>query len=294
MQNLDSQCLEFSLQMRFQLRYRDPRLEFAKVATNITDAIIGEEDLKKYLWIPHIFFVNEKSANILGAQNNDILTSVHSDGTVIISSRIKLILYCSMNFRKFPFDRQRCKSTIGSWMLNASDVILHWEANSPITMGLDKILTEFSLVDTILEENVILSNSPGLQYGDFVGNYSALIFRIVLDRQTGYYLLDYYFPSMIIIFISWVSFWLQADQTAPRTLLGVTSMLTFITLSASQTRRLPKVSYIKASEIWFIVCTFFIFGSLIEFAFVNLLWRRKKHLEIGKVENSMTLQMNFS
>lgn len=61
-------------------------------------------------------------------------------------------------------------------------------------------------------------------------------------------------------------------------------MLTFITLSASQTRTLPKVSYIKASEIWSIACILFIFASLVEFAFVNLLWRRKRHLEIGKVK----------
>lgn len=60
-------------------------------------------------------------------------------------------------------------------------------------------------------------------------------------------------------------------------------MLTFITLSSSQTRTLPKVSYIKASEIWSIACTLFIFASLVEFAFVNLLWRRKRHLEVGKV-----------
>lgn len=36
-----------------------------------------------------------------------------------------------------------------------------------------------------------------------------------------------------------------------------------------------QVSYIKATEVWFIVCTAFIFGSLLEFAFVNTIWRRK-------------------
>lgn len=72
-------------------------------------------------------------------------------------------------------------------------------------------------------------------------------------------------------------------------------MLTFITLSATQTRTLPKVSYIKASEIWSIACTLFIFASLVEFAFVNLLWRRKKHLEIGNVRklNFQKFSNNF-
>lgn len=52
-------------------------------------------------------------------------------------------------------------------------------------------------------------------------------------------------------------------------------MLSFITLASSQAKTLPKVSYIKASEIWFLACTGFIFSALVEFAFVNTIWRRK-------------------
>lgn len=187
-----------------------------------------------------------------------------------------------MDFRKFPFDQQKCKAIIGSWIYNASNVMLHWEADSPLTLGPDKILSEYSVVSTSLVESEVDANAPGLQYGDFVGNYSSLEILLTLDRSFGYYLLEYYFPSVLLVAISWVSFWLQADQTAPRAMLGTTAMLTFITLSASQISTLPKVSYIKLSEIWFMICALFIFGSLIEFAFVNLLWRRKR---IMKMEN---------
>jgi hypothetical protein len=77
-------------------------------------------------------------------------------------------------------------------------------------------------------------------------------------------------------------------------MLGTTSMLTFITLASSQTRTLPKVSYIKASEIWFLGCTLFIFGSLVEFAFVNLLWRRRKDLELEKVTTTHILKQTLT
>ena len=60
MQNLDTRDLEFTLQMRFQIRYQDYRMIFNSVGSNRTQVIIGEEDLKKELWIPHVFFVNEK------------------------------------------------------------------------------------------------------------------------------------------------------------------------------------------------------------------------------------------
>jgi hypothetical protein len=199
-----------------------------------------------------------------------------------------------MDFQKFPFDQQTCKSTIGSWIHNMSDVRLHWESEMPFEMGPDKILSEYRILKTILEETELDATSKGLQYGDFIGTYSSLVFTITLDRSIGYYLLDYYFPSILLVAISWVSFWLQADQTPPRAMLGTTSMLAFITLSANQTRTLAKVSYIKASEIWFIGCALFIFGSLIEFAFVNLLWRRKKHLELEKVTTTNILKKTLT
>lgn len=99
---------------------------------------------------------------------------------------------------------------------------------------------------------------------------------------------------MMIVSISWVSFWLQADQSAPRIMLGTTTMLTFITLASAQGKTLPKVSYIKASEIWFLGCTALIFLSLVEFAFVNTIWRRKKNVELKKVNSKYILKSTLT
>lgn len=69
-------------------------------------------------------------------------------------------------------------------------------------------------------------------------------------------------------------------------------MLTFITLASAQGKTLPKVSYIKVSEVWFLGCCIFIFGSLVEFAFVNTIWRRKKNIELKKVRSLTSLALN--
>lgn len=56
LQNLEAHDLQFKIQALLQLRYVDPRLVFKEVAPNRTTSIMGEDDLRKDLWVPHLFF----------------------------------------------------------------------------------------------------------------------------------------------------------------------------------------------------------------------------------------------
>uniref|UniRef100_A0A2M4AD72 Putative neurotransmitter gated ion channel n=1 Tax=Anopheles triannulatus TaxID=58253 RepID=A0A2M4AD72_9DIPT len=174
-------------------------------------------------------------------------------------------------------------------MYNEDDLVLLWEHKSPVTLAPELHLTEYVLLEMFTNETVINADLSDLRHGAFAGNYSSLSFTVHLAREMGFYMMDYFIPSIMLVCISWVTFWLQADQSAPRITLGTSTMLTFITLASAQGKTLPKVSYIKASEIWFLGCTGFIFGSLVEFAFVNTIWRRKRNVEVKKVNTKHVL-----
>lgn len=60
LQNLDTHNLEYQMQLLLELRYHDPRLKFAVVAPTRTSPIKGEAYLREKIWVPHIFFQNEK------------------------------------------------------------------------------------------------------------------------------------------------------------------------------------------------------------------------------------------
>lgn len=177
---------------------------------------------------------NAKFNSYIGTSEKDILTSISPDGTVIVSTRIKATLYCWLNLKKFPFDEQHCSTVLESWMYNTSELVLHWEQKRPITYDAGLHLTEFLLQRSWSNETIINADLSDLRHGAFAGNYSSLSFTVHLTRVVGFYLMDYFLPSMLIVAISWVSFWLQADQAPPRITLGCSTMLTFITLASAQ------------------------------------------------------------
>lgn len=63
----------------------------------------------------------------------------------------------------------------------------------------------------------------------------------------GYYLIQMYIPSLLIVILSWVSFWINMDAAPARVGLGITTVLTMTTQSAGSRASLPKVS---AAACW--------------------------------------------
>lgn len=113
LQNQEAHDLQFQLHALVQMRYIDPRLKFSLLAPSHRAALVGT-DVRDLIWVPHLFLANEKSSSVLGTHDKDTLTSIASDGTVIVSERIEASLHCWMELSKFPFDSQECHAVFES------------------------------------------------------------------------------------------------------------------------------------------------------------------------------------
>ena len=143
------------------------------------------------------------------------------------------------------------------------------------------------------------------------GEYSCLSVDLVFKRQFSYYLITIYVPGCMLVIVSWVNFWLDPKAVPARVALGVTTLLTMSTQTASINSALPPVAYTKAIDVWQGVCVGFVFSALMEYALVNYALRgngrRKRKLSEAEVrrvagceededeeENCLVLECNGS
>lgn len=108
------------------------------------------------------------------------------------------------------------------------------------------------------------------------GQFSGLQVRFHLRRDIGFYMIQTYVPSVLVVILSWVSFWISTDAVPARISLGVLTVLTMTTQSTGIASSLPRVSYVKAIDVWMSTCLVFVFTALVEFAVVNVMSRKER------------------
>ena len=88
----------------------------------------------------------------------------------------------------------------------------------------------------------IISNRLLNHHFLFPGKFTCIEVKFHLERQMGYYLIQMYIPSLLIVILSWISFWINMDAAPARVGLGITTVLTMTTQSSGSRASLPKVS----------------------------------------------------
>ena len=124
-----------------------------------------------------------------------------------------------MDLRHFPMDSQLCNIEIESFGYTMSDIRYVWHVG-PTSVG---VSTEVSLPQFKVVGYKQRANEISLS----TGNYSRLACDILFVRSMGYYMIQIYIPSSLIVVISWVSFWLNRNAAPARVYLGITTVSYF-------------------------------------------------------------------
>ncbi|KAH7727426.1 Protein LGC-35 a [Aphelenchoides avenae] len=257
--------MDYALELFYRESWRDSRLEYNREWFNNKSELALHESYTNMLWHPDTFMPNaiaSKNPRKTSISHRSLLR-LQADGQVLYSRRISVVAECPMDLTLFPFDSQVCKLGIESYGYTADQVQYIWSRGQREALKLHK----FRLPDFRVKEAFVTSKLENYA----TGNYSRLYICFVFTRSAGFCFLQLIIPSTAVVITSWVSLWME-NETQFADMISIILTITFLLFSYNEV--MPRVSYLKALDIWLAVCFMVVFLSLIKLAVLKYMRQR--------------------
>uniref|UniRef100_T1E1T2 Gamma-aminobutyric acid receptor subunit beta n=1 Tax=Cupiennius salei TaxID=6928 RepID=T1E1T2_CUPSA len=253
--DLDDVKMVYTAQLTFRQKWQDDRLKYEKQGLEFVTLTSADR-----MWIPDLFFSNEMRGHFHKILTPNNLVRIYPDGHVLYSTRVSLELFCPMNLKNYPMDKQECDIKAASYGYTTNDIVFEWKPMDPVQLAKKLYLPKFSLNDFRADYCTSKTNT---------GEYSCVVLKLHFSREFTFYLLQAFMPTMSLVILSWITFWLHPRSVATRLGIWIGVLLSLIIVTTSVAESGPRVSYIKAIDVWMGTCICFIFCVLIEMGLVN-------------------------
>ncbi|XP_028408037.1 glycine receptor subunit alpha-4-like [Dendronephthya gigantea] len=256
--SFDELDMEFTTTMFFRQIWHDPRLAYG--CHYKRDFVTMGAPILSQIWLPDTYFEYETKSQL---QSKNFYLTLYRTGKLILSTRNTVLSSCSMHLISFPLDEQKCNFSIQSYGFSTRDVVYRWSSSE--AKDSVKFPEDFSMSQFTLEGYRVFEKNSSYETGD----YSGVIIELHLKRRFLYYIIQMYLPAVMVVMLSWVSFWVDSDSVPARVALGITTVLAMTTLMFGVQSALPKVPYMKAVDLFLAFSFICVFAALVEFAAVN-------------------------
>ncbi|CAH3025688.1 unnamed protein product, partial [Porites evermanni] len=254
-----------------------------RFAGRFNETIRLKGSIVEHAWTPDTYVGNSRESNLrVKDSESDSMLEIYPNGSIFYSKGVKIVASCEMNLENFPMDTQKCMLIFGSYSFNTNGLNYKWKTDTAIVEK--KSIAQFDM-------NKVELNSTNTTY--ISGSYSTLIISFNFKRRIGYYVIQVFFPDILVVAISWIVFWLDQDDMGGRVGLGITTILTIMFLLGSVNMSLPRVSYPKAID-WYLIGSFlFVFLVVMECILVYILRPRNRDPKNNNHKKVMELEMGI-
>ena len=227
-----------------RVRWRDPRLATDKPGVRTFEV--------QDIWTPRLTVVNSRRLWKTWPDTVD----VDQDGNVQFRQRFFGTLTARLDLHDFPFDR----NTVMIELLTAG------ATPDEVELVLDESVTgrasDFSLVDAAIGPGTVTTGTYFFAPGNV--DLPSLTYSFEVRRYAAYYLWKIILPLTIIVFMSWLVFWIDPAQFGPQMGLAATSVLTLIAYRFLLGSLIPRVSYLTRLDIFIMGATVLVFLGMVE------------------------------
>jgi hypothetical protein len=264
--SVDQQSEFFSVVANLQMEWLDPTLTFNPEDCQCDFKVYSENTFDQFLteinnkW-PDFTFHNQQGNRWI--QNRNVVQ--FHDGRIVYAEHFTTDFQVDFDFRQFPFDTQQFFIRIDSIFPEEFYRYFNLEGISAVSSETGE--DEFILQDLSLDISTVPSRS---------GSVSSYTFSFEAPRHLSYYIFRIFVPILLIILISWVTFFLK--NYTHRIEVASANLLLFIAFSFSLAENYPRLGYLTFLDA--VMAIMFIINSLV---IIYNVWLRRLEMN-EKVE----------
>ncbi|KAL3994940.1 Neurotransmitter-gated ion-channel ligand binding domain family protein [Acanthocheilonema viteae] len=265
MSNFDQSTMDYDMDIWLRMAWHDRRL------THQFDRpiLVNDENTLKKIWRPEPFFQNAKEARYHRMTTLNFWLYVFPNGEIFFETHIYLKPSCKLILCKYPHDNQECSLKITATS-GQNSIRYNWFPRLSDAIRMNKLMKAELYVEKYYK-----------RYCDGVrktGNFSCLEASCRLKRSISYHITRTYIPTATCVVFSWIGVWLPEEFFTGRIFGSLTLFLTLSAESSAVKEVLPKVSYMKAIDLWFGFTASFVFITMLEALIVISLEHKSREL----------------
>ncbi len=244
--DVDAVQQQFKADMFFRIAWQDGRLALPKDQRAGQTRIVPREQV----WTPKGVIINDRGLKT----QLPLVVEVDDLGNVRYRQRVIGTLAFKARLNNFPFDVQQLPVDFVSYAYSPDEIRFSDESG---------VIGDSSYVDAEGWSFTLLESD----FGEFKIPEDGIVrprltFLIEAERDAQYYLLTLFLPMSLIIFMSWMVFWLQPDIVPSRIAISTASIFSLIAFGFSIRLSLPRISYMTVADVFVIGCTMMVFLAL--------------------------------
>ena len=245
-EKVDDAGQRFSIDAFLVIRWQDPRLAAAdgKDLGRIRQISIDE------IWTPEFLLINNRGLTLTMPD----IVRISDTGTVTYRQRIYGEMSANLVFNDFPFDDQLLTIDLISYIYTPDEVVIKSDGYFSGSTSV------FSAEGWSFEMMPPVSTEYGIPELDVQRPLLKLPIRAT--RDTNYYLLTMMIPMSLIVFMSWMAFWLPPTIVPARMGLSTAAIFSLIAFGFSVRLSLPPVSYLTKADVFVLGTTSMVFVAL--------------------------------
>eukprot|EP00347_Sterkiella_histriomuscorum_P017150 403350477 len=258
-QELKEDKMHLTMRLIEYTEWQDQRLAYSNnkaVAKQFQDYKMDISPVRYNIWRPNIAYTE---LNML--KNISETVYLFPNGTITYFKEILLGLTCQFNYDNIPSDEHQCLTT--AYIINEFSDTAQLQWIDRFQRNRDK---QYLTWDLKLRQN---SQVDVRWKTEATGYSSGIEMSIIFKRSPNFYTKIFITPSIILIILAYITFWIDSKKAPARVILTITNINSAISLLISTNNYIPQVpheTWLQKFLIWNMIFTII---PIIQYAILN-------------------------